>query len=157
MNIVRHIFICIALAVPLKAISQSAATDRASHAIFDCQQIENNEASDSSSAMRSLDPAGRVRNMFQTRKNAIDSSSIAVRLLQEPAHGKLRVEIDNTGNRFYAYDPKPGYFGKDQVVFLARMGEKRIKIVSTLQVVKISDERSDQKLCPAPQVVRIGA
>ena len=123
--------------------------------IFDCQQVENREDSDSRSADRSIDPAGTVRNMFNIKDNSIIESTIRVQLLQEPKHGKLRAEIANTGYRFFAYDPAPGFLGKDEVVFIISLGSKTYKVVSTLQVVRIANEREDQTLCPAPQSVKV--
>jgi hypothetical protein len=138
-----------------KGQGQLAPSSKPNYVIFDCQQIENDNDSDSTSAMRSLDPAGAIRNMFQTKKSPIDESTVRVQILQEPKHGKIRTEIDNTGYKFFAYDPTPGYLGKDEVVFLATLGGRLYKVVSTLQVVKIADERSDQTRCPAPQSVKV--
>ncbi len=134
---------------------QSAQSVKPNYVLFNCYQIENGEESDPSSAMNSLDPAGAIRNRFQTEENPIDESAIRVELIQAPKHGKIRTEVANTGYKFFAYEATPGYLGKDTVVFLATLGDKRYKVVTTLQVVEISDQSEDQTVCPRPWSVKV--
>ena len=165
MNRISKTVVCFLLAL-LIAQSYAATTEatgqkrpvstaKPNYVIFDCQQVENAVDSDPTSADRSLDPAGLVRIMFGTKTDPISDQDISVQIFHKPNHGKLRTEIAKTGYKFFAYDPAPGYLGKDQVVFLVTIGNKIYKVVSTLQAVKISDEREDQTRCPAPQSLKV--
>jgi hypothetical protein len=129
---------------------QAVNNQKPKFVIYDCQQVES--GSDTDSAERSMDPAGMLRILMAEKTKPIDENAVKVQVLVQPKHGKLREEIANTGYHFFAYDPNPGYLGKDTVVFQAEANGILYRIISTLVVVRLADERPDQTVCPAPYV-----
>jgi hypothetical protein len=75
-----------------------------------------------------------------------------VTILQQPTYGTLsdtaRDYPDATPDSPY-YNPKPGYLGKDQVIFLVEMGEYKIKLIFNVYPVAGSSEdpKAIEKLC----------
>ncbi len=124
-----------------------------SFVILSCQQIES--GSESTSAERVMDPALLTRILLKSRKNNVgDEKKMLVRVLEGPTHGKLRTEIANNGYQFFAYDPDPGFLGKDQVSFLVQYNGKMYKQIRTIQVVEQANERENQEVCPIDRVIK---
>lgn len=120
--------------------------------VSDCQQIES--GSEPGSAERSVDPAGLLSIMAGTPKHPIAPDKVKVQLIRGPAHGALKSETSNTGYRFYAYHPSPGYIGKDQLVFVAEADGKIYKVIVTVAVVRSADDHPDQTICPSSDIRR---
>ena len=104
--------------------------------------------------MRSVDPAGWLRNYIENRDNRdIDLAAIKTTLLEGTAHGNITTEVDNTGRTSYGYDAVPNYVGKDKAVFMAEFEGKRYKIVIDLRVFIMVDE--NHPVCPPPQLIKV--
>lgn len=76
-----------------------------------------------------------------------------ITILQQPKYGTLSDTAKPNfpkpyPNQFF-YNPKLGYMGKDQVVFLVEMGEYKIKVVNNIYPVAGSADSSEviQKVC----------
>ena len=69
-----------------------------------------------------------------------------ITVLQQPAHGTLRLVTEADGDHFgegrfdpdardYVYLPENGYLGKDQAIFLVEIGGVTVKVVHFLQAI----------------------
>lgn len=128
----------------------AVASTKPDYIFTDCYQIGQDVPS--YSAIRSIDPAGRLTNEFLRHLNErqVETASKSTRILEGPKHGKLSTEVADNGYQFFAYFPNPGYIGKDRVVFLVEVDGKRYKVVTTLLVVKNFEYRDDP--CPLPDI-----
>jgi hypothetical protein len=150
-------------AVPLQAEPLIAAAisgnpsvrqARPDYVIVDCRQVWSE--SESTSAERSIDPATLIRIMVQDipgwKKERIDSKAISVDVIESPKHGTLRTIIEDSGYRFFAYDPAPDFLGRDQIVFTAQVKDKIFRVVATVVTVPSVDDSPDQTVCPYTQI-----
>lgn len=84
----------------------------------------------------------------EQKKSALDllESSAKVTVLQQPKNGLL---TDIAKPAFSPpitglfYNPTPGYFGKDQVIFLIEIGDYKIQLIFNIFVVDGSPENPD--------------
>ncbi len=119
-----------------------------------CQDTES--SGDPMSAMRGVDPAYMLKNYIQNQvRHYIDIATIKnVTLLEGTMRGKMIRGTDNLGMTSYRYDPVPGYVGKDKAVFMAEYEGKRYKIVVTLNVFLMVDEKVPST-CPSPKLIKV--
>ena len=128
-------------------------TPRPNYILTDCQEIP--EMTPSSSAQRAVDPPGAI-DVYITHRGgkSIRPESAAVTLIEKPKHGVLTEEVANTGYRFFGYDQKPGFVGKDRAVFLVEAGGERYKVVVTL-VVTVGAAPDIPSPCPPARLKKL--
>ena len=113
---------------------------------FPCTETEH--TTNLNSAVRSVDPAGAVRNYVQELRNrAIDITEFKPTLLLGPRHGTLNYEVAKSGYMFYTYDPETGFLGKDRAVFMVEYQGKHFRVIVDIQVLEIIDIHESR--CPA--------
>ncbi len=118
----------------------------------ECQETEH--TGNRPSALRSVDPAGLLRNFIESaRKAAIDDLSLfKPSLLQGAQHGKITESVSNSGRIAYRYDPNPGYIGDDQAIFMVEFEGKHYKFILQIKVMEYVPNRTT---CPPPQLIKI--
>ncbi|MCE1182848.1 MAG: hypothetical protein LWW81_11185 [Rhodocyclales bacterium] len=136
----------------------AAATDAVGkqpvdYLIRDCTETEH--VDNPNNALRGVDPAGTVMDYMQRlQKKFLDIAEFKPTLLQGPQQGSLEYIVGNDGSMFYAYDPKPGFLGKDKAVFMVEYRGLRFKVSIDIHVLEIVDIHQDT--CPRqPTVIRL--
>lgn len=107
--------------------------------------------------LRGGSAASQLRNYYQSYGRKIDTSLIKVELLETAKNGDLQFkQIEEKGkySSGFLYFPKPGYLGKDQVIFSAEYAGKRYKIVLDI-VVSQAIVETGPPTCPEPQLIRL--
>ncbi len=137
------------------ATSGTGAIPQPDFILKDCQETEH--TADPRSALRSVDPAGALRNYISNQVNhAIDLAAIKnIVLLEGTKHGKIVAGVDNLGFTSYVYDPDAGYLGNDRAVFMAEFEGKRYKIVIDLHVLTLVHDNMDLTSCPPPKLIKV--
>lgn len=137
----------------------AAATDAVGkqpvdYLIRSCTETEHDLKPDN--ALRGVHPAGEVRNYIQRlqQNNVLDIAEFKPTLLQGPRQGSLEYIVGNDGSMFYAYDPKPGFLGKDKAVFMVEYRGLRFKVSIDIHVLEIVSSHVDT--CPSrPTVIKL--
>lgn len=136
----------------------AAATDAVGkqpvdYLIRSCTETEHDLKPDN--ALRGVHPAGEVRNyMERLQKNVLDIAEFKPTLLQGPQQGSLEYIVGNDESMFYAYDPKPGFLGKDKAVFMVEYRGLRFKVSIDIHVLEIVSSHVDT--CPSrPTVIKL--
>lgn len=90
-----------------------------------------------------LSPAASVRRYFnETQKRLIDVTAAKVTVIESPKQGSIVGEWqDKKFSRSFAYEPRRGFLGTDQIIFLVEVDGKRFKIVTKLYVVPVADDK----------------
>jgi hypothetical protein len=129
----------------------TGTTPQPDYILRDCQKTEH--SADPRSAVRSVDPAGALKDFIQGRDDRdIDLALFKPSLLQGPQHGKITEGVDNLGFTSYRYDPEPEFFGDDQAIFMVEFEGKRYKVIYQIKVVEYVE---DNTTCPPPKLIKV--
>jgi len=93
-----------------------------------------------------INSAGFYLRSYELQKVA-DTDPATITILQQPAHGTLRLVTETDGNSFgegrfdpasklYVYLPKEGYLGKDSATALVEIGGIKVKVVYFFQAIE---------------------
>jgi hypothetical protein len=149
------VFLTIGSSPVVASAPSSVASSRASMTLADCYDVEG-PARTGEKVGGSLSPAGVISLYWATKYGkdiAVQDASVTV--LGNPKHGTLvAYGRDNLGP-YFSYTPNPDYLGQDKITFLVEVGGKRIRVVTTMYVVKQTDGYSTPPC--GYEVKRIGA
>ena len=133
----------------------AGSAPKADYLLTDCQEIPT--ISEPTSAERSVDPAYALKNFLQKRRgHYIELSNIRIDMLENAQHGNLYELVGPKGEKSWAYEPKPGYEGKERAVFMAEFEGKRYKIVVTIYANPFYTRADDPEYCrQAPRLIKL--
>jgi hypothetical protein len=121
--------------------------------IRSCTETEHDLKPDN--ALRGVHPAAAVMGYMQRlQKKFLDIAEFKPTLLQGPQQGSLEYIVGNDGSMFYAYDPKPGFLGKDKAVFMVEYRRMHFKVSIDIHVLEIVS--AHESTCPSrPTVIKL--
>ncbi|MEQ1525190.1 MAG: hypothetical protein ABL911_00380 [Gallionella sp.] len=117
---------------------------KTTRAIGVCFPAPNNNYS-GANTFSPINSAGFYLRSYE-HKNVAHATPATVTILQQPAHGILRLVTEADGNTFgegrfdpadpgYVYLPEDGYLGKDKAVALVEIGGVKVKVVYYFQAI----------------------
>jgi hypothetical protein len=123
------------------------------------------------SALRMVSPAGLVRTYISNlRKKNVNISKFTPALLSEPQHGTLEYRVgrdtspgaglefdgEEIVERYYVYDPEPGFVGKDSATFMVEFEGRYYQVEIEIQVRRgFIDQNDDQGCSYGPKVIKV--
>ena len=100
----------------------------------------------SPSLENTIDPKVAAQSYFYSYEQRTVTGSATITILQQPAHGILRLITEADGNNFgegqfdpadpgYVYLPEKGYIGQDKAVILVEIGGVKVKEIFYFHVI----------------------